>query len=298
MGVNLIDYLGIIKSTTNDYSLIYRGIDSSFKFLFFGVLGIFFNLKISCFTFLFIPIALFYLSNFFNLKRNTQLFLLALMLILSLIMSKGFFNFRYITTLLPLILFIILLEYNEAYPEVFKIKYLYYLILLILTIAMLSILFFIINTNTLNKPGNKYKTKKEWIQKGLPRYLNAQFMENEKISSFYNKVDSILISSNKSILINNIPEYYLKCKSKGIYYWCGDDILYLGKSNAKLLSKNQKEQGNSEILEVLDGLNVEYILSYKEYNNYSPIFNKFIQSNTDIIIDEGDLTLYKLNKNR
>jgi hypothetical protein len=239
--INLIDYLSLIKSTSNDYSLIYRGIDSNFKFLFFGVFGLFFNLKISIFSFLFIPIVIYYLFNFFNFKRHTKLFILTLFIIFSLIMGKGFFNYRYVTTLLPLVLVIILLEYQNAYPKVFKVKYLSYLIISILTIAFLAVLFFFLNTNTLNKSGNKYKTKQEWVQIGLPRYLNSQFTESENIVQFYSKLDSILINSQKSILINNIPEYYLKCKSKGIYYWCGDDIIYLEKSNSKLLSNNSTE---------------------------------------------------------
>jgi hypothetical protein len=292
--INLIDYLSLIKSTSNDYSLIYRGIDSNFKFLFFGVFGLFFNLKISIFSFLFIPIVIYYLFNFFNFKRHTKLFILTLFIIFSLIMGKGFFNYRYVTTLLPLVLVIILLEYQNAYPKVFKVKYLSYLIISILTIAFLAVLFFFLNTNTLNKSGNKYKTKQEWVQIGLPRYLNSQFTESENIVQFYSKLDSILINSQKSILINNIPEYYLKCKSKGIYYWCGDDIIYLEKSNSKLLSNNSTELANYDIIKRLKALNVDFILSYKEYNNYSPRFNKFIQSSTEIILEVGDLTLYKI----
>jgi hypothetical protein len=292
--INLIDYLGIIKSTSNDYSLIYRGIDSNFKFLFFGVFGLFFNLKISIFSFLFIPIVIYYLFNFFNFKRHTKLFILTLFIIFSLIMSKGFFNYRYITTLLPLVLVIILLEYQNAYPKLFKVKYLSYLIVSILTITFLSVLFIFLDTNTLNKPGNQYKTKQEWVQIGLPRYVKSQFTESENIVLFYSKLDSILINSQKNILINNIPEYYLKCKSKGIYYWCGDDIIYLEKSNAKLLSNNSTELANFDIIKRLKALNVDYILSYKEYNNYSPSFNKFIQSSTEIILEVGDLTLYKI----
>jgi hypothetical protein len=292
--INLIDYLGIIKSTSNDYSLIYRGIDSNFKFIFFGVFGLFFNFKISIFSFLFIPIVIYYLFNFFNFKRHTKLFILTLVIIFSLIMSKGFFNYRYITTLLPLVLVIILLEYQNAYPKLFKVKYLSYLIFSILTITFLAVLFFFLNTNTLSKPGNQYKTKQEWVQIGLPRYVKSQFTESENIVLFYSKLDSILINSQKNILINNIPEYYLKCKSKGIYYWCGDDIIYLEKSNAKLLSNNSTELANFDIIKRLKALNVDYILSYKEYNNYSPSFNKFIQSSTEIILEVGDLTLYKI----
>lgn len=292
--INLIDYLGIINSTSNDYSLIYRGIDSNFKFLFFGVFGLFFNLKISIFSFLFIPIVIYYLFNFFYFKRHTKLFILTLVIIFSLIMSKGFFNYRYITTLLPLVLVIILSEYQNAYPKLFKVKYLSYLIVSILTITFLSVLFIFLDTNTLNKPGNQYKTKQEWVQIGLPRYVKSQFTESENIVLFYSKLDSILINSQKNILINNIPEYYLKCKSKGIYYWCGDDIIYLEKSNAKLLSNNSTELSNFDIIKRLKALNVDYILSYKEYNNYSPSFNKFIQSSTEIILEEGDLTLYKI----
>jgi hypothetical protein len=292
--INLIDYLGIIKSTSNDYSLIYRGIDSNFKFIFFGVFGLFFQFKISIFSFLFIPIVIYYLFNFFNFKRHTKLFILTLVIIFSLIMSKGFFNYRYITTLLPLVLVIILLEYQNAYPKLFKVKYLSYLIFSILTITFLAVLFFFLNTNTLSKPGNQYKTKQEWVQIGLPRYVKSQFTESENIVLFYSKLDSILINSQKNILINNIPEYYLKCKSKGIYYWCGDDIIYLEKSNAKLLSNNSTELANFDIIKRLKALNVDYILSYKEYNNYSPSFNKFIQSSTEIILEVGDLTLYKI----
>lgn len=298
IGVNLIDYLGLIKANTNNYSLIYRGIDSNFKFLFFGILGIFFNLKISCFTFLFIAIALFYLANFFKLHRNIQLFLLSLMFILGLIMSKGFFNYRYITTLLPLILFIIVVEFHEAYPKIFTIKYLTYFLLLIISTVILFIIYFILNTNPAKKQGNKYKNKIEWIQHGVPRYLKSQFAADQKQHAFYQRLDAILLQSKKNVLVNNIPEYYLKCKSKGIYYWCGDDILYLGTSNAKLLSNTKKDLQSKEILAILNDLNVAFILSVKEYNEYSPHFKQFINSSTSIILEEGDLTLYKINTSK
>jgi hypothetical protein len=298
IGVNLIDYMGIMKANTNDYSLIYRGIDSNFKFLFFGVFGIFFNLKISCFTFLFIAIALYYVTNFFKLNRNTQLFLLCLMFILGLIMSKGFFNYRYITTLLPLILFIIVIEYHKAYPKIFSLKYLTYFFVFILAMVVLSIVYFILNTNPAKKQGNKYKNKIEWIQLGVPRYLKSQFEEDHQSNLFYQRLDSILLQSKKNVLVNNIPEYYLKCKSKGIYYWCGDDILYLKTSHAKLLSNTKNDFKPEEIMAILNGLNVEFILSMKEYNEYSPQFKNFINSSTTISLEEGELTLYKINSSK
>jgi hypothetical protein len=98
--------------------------------------------------------------------------------------------------------------------------------------------------------------------------------------------------------VNNIPEYFLKCKSKGIYYWCGDDILYLKTSHAKLFSNNKIEFQNKEIIAILNDLNVEFILSMKEYNEYAPKFKNFINSYTSISLEEGELILYKINSKK
>jgi len=117
LSVNLVNLLGLFNSETSDYSKIYRGINSGFHLFFFGALGIIFNYKISLVNYLIIPVIIHYLINFFKINHQHKTLLTFLLMCTAVIIMKGFFNYRYSITLLPVIIAIIIAEYSAAYPK-------------------------------------------------------------------------------------------------------------------------------------------------------------------------------------
>lgn len=283
--VNCIDYSGFFANQSTDYSMTYRGIGSTFHLYFFGKMGILFNPKNGFLNILILPVLINYIIRFTYLKKGIQLLIVAIVSVALLIMTMGFFNYRYSITLLPIITAIIIIEYASAFPSMLRLK-----TLLMIGLSAFLLLLIILTGKLMNN-------HQEPIE-GKVSYLFIQIINRMKGTddiksnhAFFLLSDSLAKSDNKRLMVNNIPQYYFHAKARALYYWCGDDILYMQDGKKHLFNNNSPEC----VRKNLQNFNIGYIISTEEYNKYSPLFNAFLKSHsTKISCSAKGYILYKI----
>ena len=58
-----------------------------------------------------------------------------------------------------------------------------------------------------------------------------ELIKNDEYLKFHYEMNKLISGTNKKVLVNDLPSFYLYSDLKSVYYWCGDDILYLKKEN-------------------------------------------------------------------
>jgi hypothetical protein len=94
------------------------------------------------------------------------------------------------------------------------------------------------------------------------------------------------------VLINNLPEFFLRTRHQGVFYWSGDDEYFNQKGTYSLL----KDKSNEQVVEFLkDSLSVNYILTNKQLAPYNHQFNLILQSHCKLSkTDQSGNELYQL----
>jgi hypothetical protein len=93
-------------------------------------------------------------------------------------------------------------------------------------------------------------------------------------------------------VINNLPEFFLRTKHQGVFYWIGDDEYFNNKGTLNLL----KNKSNEQAVEFLkDSLSVNYVLTNKQLAPYNQQFKLILQRHCKISkTDQLGNELYKL----
>lgn len=245
-----------------------RGLGSSYKYLFGGYLGQFFRFDmVGLFNWLIIPCVFLLLKGRKRFTRLEWCFVFIYVISLLAISLKGYRNFRYHMTLIPIssfIIFYILDKYN-----LFK-KYTGILLVLLVT-SILYCVYWQISIRGI----------REFLDGLSTGYIKGEEYHMRNITNF---VDRLLTESkNNETLISN-GYYFVFYYGKGIktlYCWAGYSVCY-------------DSDGIKNIFEELNSNRFSYILSSEDHNEYNPEFADFVSSRAKEIYRSGDYIIYEI----
>ena len=241
----------------SDYDAYNRNLDGTVRHLLNGRLGYFFNLKyigisaIAC-------LVLLTQINFKTISRST-LFSLILILLVGVFLSfYAYINYRYISTLLPLMIgLMIALSSNLLNNKEQKTWFYSLLIIQLMTFALVIGFSFypkyknrLVNTPVISSPANSIQC------------LNIYHFVKDSISR------------ESKFLINNLPEFYVRTTHYGVFYWSGDDEYFNNKGTFNLLKNKSNEQ---VIMYFKDSLNLKFVLTNQQLTPYNNRFNLILK---------------------
>lgn len=268
-----------------DKKLITRDIDTTAKMWLNGYLGSIFRFKYSgTINWLVIPISIFFILNnkLNNISTEKIAILVFLLLAFTLISIKGFFNYRYQFTLVPVFIFLVFTLVWSIFRSYNK-----------------NILYAIAFTLALFNIGNllRYAPYKKTIEKAL---FSDFSIKNNKTKPFistntpfvkniYEYIDTM--KTDKLFLVNNLPGFYYYTSKKGLYYWSGSDLLYESTGPKTLFNKKPDSLIIRELKEVYQ---CQFILTAKSYYGYNESFDQFISKYCKLICVEPLYELYRI----
>jgi len=281
-------YLLDQKIPGTDTNLTARQIETPWKLWLNGYLAIFtaFNYH-SCINWFIIPLFIVFVYLKYRLKiafGKSEVFLFVFILLsVILIGLKGFFNFRYSYTLVPLMVFLLFyLNYQICVISQNR-KWIFVLPLFFLIIS--SINFF---KQTTTSRFNYHLSR--WLGIRMPYSVNKD-VDNFKIDTTTAiRVANVLeyisqMKTDKFFLVNNVPDFYYYTNKKGHYYWCGDDDWLSEKGHVRIFDRIPDSMLVSYFL---DTLNCHYIYTYKNYFNYHSGYDRFVSSKTRLVTFDKD----------
>jgi hypothetical protein len=262
----------------NDFDALNRNLDGKVRHILNGRLGFFFNLKyvgISAIACLILLPQIYSIKN--KILDYSTIFLLILMLFTGIFLSFfAYINYRYISTLLPLMIGILLVFTTILFNNKDQ-KFWLWALIIIQTFAFGFIIVFSFYP--------KYKNR-----------MNGSVSQSNEINklncpNIYTYMNDSLGLKNK-VLINNLPEFFLRTKHQGVFYWSRDDEYFNHKGTFNLL----KEKSNEQVVQFLkDSLSVNYILTNKQLAPYNHQFNIILQSHFKLCkTDQLGNELYQL----
>lgn len=262
----------------NDFDALNRNLDGKARYILNGRLGFFFNLKylgISAIACLILSAQIY--SNKKNAFDNSIIFSVLLMLSTGIFLSFfAYINYRYISTLTPLLIGLLIIFSVLIFNNKEQKNWLW-------SIAIIQTLAFAITLLFSFYP--KYKSR-----------INGSVSQSTEIDplncpNIYTYINDSLALNNK-LLINNLPEFFLRTNHQGVFYWSGADEYY----NQKGLFNLMKDKSNAQVVEFLkDSLEVNYVLTNKQLAPYNQQFNLILQSHFRLCkTDQLGNELYKL----
>lgn len=257
--------------------LINRELNSATRLWLNGKLGFFFNFHFNGpVVFLVIPLYLIWFMKKNNRYIPEYRFMLFFVFFMCLFISNfAYINYRYITSLLPVFLWLILLSLRGIYDSHSAKEFLWFLSI----ISVLHTSFFI--TSELS-----------------PRYfkkLGTKFDRSPSMGSaadFWKTVDDSCASSR--VLVNNLPEFYLHSHVNSIFCWIGGNVYY-DRNGMHALPENLSAP---ELRKQLRLWKCNYILSTTQLNEYAPEFRDFLNTNCTTVSKHPDgKILYRIHEN-
>jgi len=262
----------------NDFDALNRNLDGKIRHVLNGRLGFFFNLKyvgisaIACLVLL--P------QIYFNKNKsldNVTKFLLLLMLLTGVFISFfAYINYRYISTITPLMIGILIIFSTLSYNNKEQKLWLW-------SIVIIQTLTFTMTIAFSFYPKYKTRLKGNATQSTQINKLNCP--------NIYSYINDSLGLTNK-VLINNLPEFFLRTKHQGVFYWSGDDEYFNKEGTFNLL----KNKSNEQVVQFLkDSLSVNYVLTNKQLAPYNQQFKLILQGHFQLCkTDKTGNELYKL----
>lgn len=265
----------LLPHDINDFDALNRNLDGKIRQVLNGRLGFFFNLKyvgisaIACLVLL----PQIYYNNTKSLDNVTKFLVLLMLFTAVFLCFFAYINYRYISTITPLIIGILIIYTTILFNN--KEQKLW-----LLTLLIIQSLAFTITILFSFYP--KYKSR-----------LKTQSVETNKLNcaNIYTYINDSLGVTNK-VLINNLPEFFLRTKHQGVFYWSGDDEYFNQKGTFNLL----KDKSNEQVVQFLkDSLSVNYVLTNKQLAPYNHQFNLILHSHFQLCkTDQLGNELYKL----
>jgi len=267
-----------LPGTYSEINLINRDIDSPLRTWLNGYLAVLFRFKImGNFSWLVVPVFAFSVVQWTSLARWQKAFWLFYVLANCIVALKGYFNFRYVLVMLPVnvgILLFVLSKIKFQHTRASR-----------AVLAFLAVLL-VFNTGKFLKDDflKKYSDRVQIV-------LNPD-SETEK-ESVFDYLHREYGSSGQHVLVNNLPEFYFHSTLKGVYFWCGSDVLYHREGEQSLL----KDRTPKEVARTLiDEFNSTLIFSHEAYARYNPDFEQFLNAQCRLVHTDGKgYVLYEVN---
>ncbi len=286
-----------------DINLSNRGIDSPLKKLFGGHLGVFFRFEfLGAINFLALPFLFHHLIHWKKLEKWLQVSLLLYGLCLGLIVVKGYFNFRYMQTLLPITVAYVCFstwqlsgktEVKWIRPAAFTIigvlvvfNFYNYMILPKLEALRERVESTNVHAEKKDEPIRDNITASSpttleqigafldgsYVSHVPHKRLNKDVSLSEPSADIYGYVANVDFGTS-NVLCNNLPGLYYYSDAKAMYYWCEDDHYY-GANGIETVFLDRTIEETYEF--IVQDLACAYVMTYKKYNMMSSDFEKFL----------------------
>jgi len=305
-----------------DVNMAHRGIETTDKLIFNGVIGQFFRIThFGALNLLIIPFLFSDLFKFRSLEQWQKAFLFLYISILALIGIKGFFNPRYSLTIFPIsTIYLFYSIWNIKKHQLLKKEIIPYFLVFIaalffskeLALKKVNDTFYqdhllpqkydgIKNGLELNSNENQYNLLEAMqlavFNENLPDYKhNPHFFKaypNYSQEKIFNFIRDNHKNGSQRIITNNLPSVYYYTDANALYYWSGDDLIFDGNGRYSLF----KNRTNGEVKTfLLDSMNVGYIYTYEPYNKYFDEFHTFLKEECELI--EQNYSTYQIFKLR
>jgi len=164
---------------------------------------------------------------------------------LVLIGARGFINYRYAYTVFPLMLFVTGLVFFENSTEGKKLFF-------SAVIIFLHTLFFV---------------SSDMAPKYLHRVKEALSAPKPDVFSYIRQRKGM---DHQVFLVNNLPEFYYRCRAKGYFYMSNDDYYFSAEGKKDLFGKDYTPNA-------LQSLGITYIISDTVLNKYNLRFDAFLK---------------------
>jgi hypothetical protein len=268
-----------------------RGLDNTLKLWLHGYLGQFFHFTVMGFlSWLMLPVYFYILLNGRILRKEVVGSILFIFLFAILVSVKGFFNHRYIITLLPIYTVLVFLFVGSYFKKRIQFVNPYKPLFTFALFCSLSILSFsFISNNTQydwNALKNKYylwvaskaKAKKK-IRKSLTPFESINFLRDIKIET--------------NVFVNELPIFYYLTDLKGVYYNPLYDFYYTANGKVNLLENRTDDQ---VVDYITDSLHCKYIFTSESKNRFNSRFEKILKQNYDTLSKDSYYLLYVLKE--
>ncbi len=307
-----------------DANLNHRGIDTPMKLLLGGHLGHFFKFEfLGNINWLIIPILGHALWRWKRLQQWERAFVFMYILTFGLIALRGYFNYRYMMTLLPVTMpVVIYFLWNMLDGEAkFLRKYaMTFLLALILfnsykyspfgktaatgeTVATAEAI-----ASTTVKQSQEQLEKLEQIKnrtigqriKDKLIFFKDAFLHNDiphlqknneryiinpnNIAGILQYIDQLPLEKGRGVLSNNLPAIYYYTNARAVYYWCEDDFYYR-ENGPNFLFKDRDYRAVHQ--HIVNELKCDYIFTLDLYNAYSDEFNGFLEAHCTLEYQNG-----------
>lgn len=280
-----------------------RDIETKTKLVLNGYLGQLFRFDIlGSVMWLVLPSLVYFFITFKKRETWEKSGVFIYITIFSVIALFGYDNFRYQLTLVPLSLVIILSCLNEIFSVKKRKKYLtqFMIFLLVLSIAN----DFGALTRYITKISEEIKDIYTVHTSASPqssslygnlassRYVRSRLPKT--ISDTLDFIDTLNITDNNEMIVNNVffPFYYTD--KPFIYYWSHKDVLHTPNGFESLVSDRTDEEITNKITKEL---HAHYLLTLKGYLSYNKAFEDYLNRNSDIIFESGGYIIFKIREN-
>jgi uncharacterized membrane protein (DUF373 family) len=262
----------------NDFDALNRNLDGKIRQVLNGRLGFFFNLKyvgisaIACLVLL----PQIYSNKNKSLDNATKVLLLLLLFTGIFLSFFAYINYRYISTLTPLMIGLLIIFSAILFNNNEQKNWLWSLLILQTLAFAITIAF------------SFYPKYKNRLKGNVAASTSLNKLNCPNIYTYIN--DSLAI--NNKVLVNNLPEFFLRTQHQGVFYWSGDDEYFNKKGIFNLL----KDKSDEQVVQFLnDSLFVTYILTNKQLAPYNHQFNLILQSHCKLCkTDQLGNELYQL----
>lgn len=275
--VHSISFLVNVNNNFSPSEAYLRGIDTQYKLIFNGYLGHFFRFDyMGPVNWIFFPIVIFFVITFKKRKKWERALFFVYIVSQVIISYKGYFNFRYLITFLPVTIFIIYYYLNDLliFLKLEKIKN--YSAIILLLFVLVGDLYYL--SGYINR-------SKKFIA------IDSSVKDNRQTSMFkmVNYINNLSLPQNKKILVNYLPFFYYYTNKVGVYYVFNEIFTNDGK-------KQLSSGNNMEVLTntLVKKLNVEYILSSFSSNKQDKLLSRYVEKNAEKVFESGDYILYKI----
>lgn len=312
----VVDY---VPTNIDDANLTARAIDTIGKEWFNGYLGLFFRFRfLGNINWLMLPILIHFALTLKQRERWEKALMFIYLLSVGLIALQGYFNFRYAQTLLPITIVLVMVSVWRFFDKE-EVKFLqkYVLAFIIVIVSYNTYHYspwgqragrvqlitdevetadnleelsveaeFIVEPK--EKPAGRLQIFKAALFGGNVPNLRSNrdlyFNNPKSAADILQYIDDLEMEEGKSFLCNNIPMIYYYTNKRAIYYWCEDDLYYVGEGLRYLL----KDRTEEEVKDVIQNkLNCSHILTRDIYNVYDEDWAEFLKNQCTLEYKDG-----------
>lgn len=266
----------------------YRGIDGTPQKWFNGHLGLFFKIDMLGAVHLFLlPVFIWESLKKKSFFKNSVHLVWGFWISFILVSALAYFNYRYwITFSLPVVAIVFKYLYENLRSKSDKV--------LIWAIALLLCVqgFNIFAKRIYNKLNTNSITSETGLPQKVDKPVGASILARltfkpNLVFDFFNKNQV-----EGAVLLNGLPMFYTHCRQKAFMYFAERDIVYSSIGKSHLLDINTSSDALPRLS--LQDLNIQYVLSSSSHNQMFKDFKKWIDENCVLLIQEGDIILYRI----